>query len=169
MEGAAFIAEGDLNGHGGLEIGMFYLRKVFSVQKDRLVLTERIKQLYVTMGYRHWFTKKFSLAAAFFSSYSMGDPEVVVSEFPGSQDRPKTSAHDTTEYGFDFSIQHEFWHKGRFSAIVDGRYSLSVTAKPGEDANHYGAMIALKYFVQSRERSAEDEPEPASADQTLKQ
>lgn len=157
MGGAGLLVEGDLNKHGGLEVGLFYLNKVFSVMKDGLTNTERAKRLYISMGYRHWWNKKYSWSAAFFSSYSMGDPETIRSDFPVGG-APKTSASDMTEYGFDVSLQHEPWSRGRWAAIVDVRYSYSVTPKGFEDSNHYGVLLALKYFVQAREKDLDKEP-----------
>ncbi len=145
------VVQGDLHKYGGLEISFFYLDKVFSVQKDDLVVTERGKRMYIVMGYRHWFNKKNSAAAGFFSSYSMGDPTILRNDFPAGA-KPNTSADDMTEYGFDLSYQHEPISKGRWSAIVDLRYSYSVTPKGFEDSNHYGVLIGLKYFAQSKEK-----------------
>lgn len=145
------IAEGDLDDNGGLEISMFYLRNSFSVKKDGLIATERIKRMYITMGYRHWFNDRFSGAISFFSSYSMGELQIMRDDFAAAE-RPRTSASDVTEYGFDFALGAELWRSGRFALVLDTRYAASVTAKRGEDSNHYGALIALKYFVQSREK-----------------
>jgi hypothetical protein len=157
MGGLGLLVEGDLNKHGGLEIGMFYINKVFSVTKDDQTVTERAKRIYISMGYRHWWNKKNSVSLAFFSSYSMGDPKTLHSDFPPGG-APKTSASDMTEYGFDASYQHEPWSAGRWAAIVDLRYSYSVTPKGFEDSNHYGVLLALKYFVQARDKDLDKMP-----------
>ena len=146
------IAEGDLNSHGGLEISMFYLQNAFSVKQDGRVVTERVKRVYIATGYRHWLNRKFSVALAFSSSYAMGDPRPVADDFP-LQTKPPTSASDTTEYGMDLSLQYEPWRKDRVGFVLDARYGYSVTAKRHEDSNHYGVMLAFKYFVQSRMRA----------------
>ncbi len=148
--GPALLAEADIDHNGGLEIGMFYLRNSFSIQKQGLTYTERVKRMYITMGYRHWLAHWISAAAAFSSSYSMGDAEIVRDDF-GAIPHIGTSARDVTEYGFDFSIQFEPWSEGRYAAIIDLRYDLSVTPKSGEESNHYGAFIGLKYYLQARE------------------
>ncbi len=70
---------------------------------------------------------------------------------------PETSAHDSTEYGFDGSIQVEPWREGRYAAIIDLRYSYSVTDKPDEESNHYGILVGLKYFVQGGKRQDPDD------------
>ncbi len=157
MGGGGLLVEGDLNKHGGLEVGIFYMNKVFSITKDGQTHTERSKKLYVSMGYRHWWNKKNSWAAGFFSSYSMGDAEIIYSDYPlgGS---PHTSASDITDYGFEVSYQHEPWAHGRWAAIVDLRYSYSMTPKEHEDSNHYGVLIALKYFIQAKEKDLDKLP-----------
>jgi hypothetical protein len=152
LQGPAFKAEADLSKHGGIEVSVFYLRNSFSIKQNRLIVIERIKRLYIASGYRHWFNDRFSMALALSSSYSMGDLQIVRDDFRGGA-RQNTSASDTTEYGFDLSVQYEAWRHDRFSVVIDGRYDWSVTAKPSEDSNHFGALVALKYFVQSRERS----------------
>lgn len=68
---------------------------------------------------------------------------------------PATSAQDTVKYGFDFSIQVEPYRVDRFSLVIDGRYSLSVTSKPGEDENFVSVLIGMKYFIQGK-----DQPPP---------
>jgi hypothetical protein len=152
LQGPVFKAEADLSRHGGLEIGVFYLNNAFSIKQNGLIVIERIKRLYVSSGYRQWFTDKFSMGLFFTSSYTMGDADVLRDDFHGAIHQ-NTSASDTTEYGFELSVGYEFWRHDRFSMIVDGRYNWSVTAKPSEDANHFGALIALKYFLQARQYS----------------
>jgi hypothetical protein len=144
------IAEGDVDYNGGIEIGAFFVQQLHSIQREGLVVAEKGNRMYITMGYRHWATSRLSGAVAFFSSYSMGDPVVMRNDWK-TNDPPATSARDTTEYGFDFSIQLEPWRKDRFSMVIDARYSLSVTPKSGEDSNFFGILAGLKYFIQARE------------------
>jgi hypothetical protein len=146
--GFGLIAEGDLDQHGGIEIGAMYLNQLFSLKQDNLEVEELGHRIYVTTGYRYWPADWFSVALTFFSSYSIGSGQIVHNEFPASQ-TPETSAHVITSYGFDGSVQFEPWHKDRYAMIVDLRYSYSITPRPGEDSNFYGAMVGLKYFIQS--------------------
>ena len=148
--GVGLVVEGDLDQHGGLEMSLQYIQKIYSVRTDDKNNTEAATRMYITTGYRHWWNPKYSGAIAFFSSYSMGEPETIKNQF-GSQPAPPTSAHDATDYGFDFSLQAEPISFGRYALIFDVRYSLSVTPKAGEDSNHYGGIVALKYFVQGRD------------------
>lgn len=152
--GWSLLAEGDIDNNGGAEIGAQYIRQLYSVQKDGLVLDETCKRMYITMGYRHWFSPAISMAGAFFSAYAMGDPQTVRNDF-GNNNRPNTSAKDPVEYGFDFSVQVEPFRWGRWAIVTDLRYSLSVTSKPGESSNFLGAMINVKYFAQSKESAPE--------------
>jgi hypothetical protein len=149
LGGGGLLVEGDINDRAGLEIGLFYLHKLFFRRVDGGFIEEKIKLLYVTMGYRRWFGDEFSAAAAFYSSYTMGDYVIIHSDF-SPEDLHDTSARDTTEYGFDFSVQWEFWRNKAIAAFVDGRFSRSVTPKDHEDSDHYGVLVALKYFVQEK-------------------
>lgn len=154
--GPMIAAEADLYDRGGLEISMFYLKNSMSVLKDGHVITQQIKRMYISTGYRHWFSSRWSGGVAFASSYSMGNPETLQDDF-GTLPRPNTSASDITEYGVDLSVQYEFWRSGRFAGVADARYGAALTNKRGEDENHMGIAIALKYFIQSREKIADDE------------
>lgn len=149
---AGVLVEGDVDRNGGVEISLFYLEKRYNIRHNDLNVTQSGKRMYIATGYRHWFDKNHSAALAFFSSYSMGDPIVIRDDFAPAAS-PKTSASKATEYGFDFSLQREFLQKGRWSGILDLRYSHSLTPKgDNEDGNHYGAMLAVKYFVQAADR-----------------
>lgn len=147
--GLALIAEGDIDHHGGIEIGVFFINKLFLRKTETEELAERIKQLYITMGYRHWFNARWSVAAAFYSTYIMGERILIHSTFNPPRDI-NTSASDTTEYGFDFSVQYEIFKAGDFAGLIDGRYSLSVTDKSNEYGDHYGFLVGLRYQIQEK-------------------
>jgi hypothetical protein len=149
LGGYGLIAEGDLGPRGGIEISAFYFKQLYSLQQNGLEVEEKAPRIYITSGYRYWPVTWASVALAFFSSYSIGTGEVVRDDFPPGQ-TPLTSAHVITAYGFDGSVQFEPWHQDRYAAIIDLRYSYSVTARPGEDSNFYGVLVGLKYFVQSQ-------------------
>lgn len=148
--GLGLVVEGDVDHNGGLEIGMLYMEKLFAIHRDGMTVVEESKRMYISMGYRHWFNKRVSAAAAFFSSYQMGDGRTIRDDFPMGM-TPKTSARDVTEYGFDLSVQYEPWSARNIALVLDGRYSWSVTPKPDEDANHYMAMVGIKYYVQGKQ------------------
>jgi hypothetical protein len=144
------MALGDVSSHGSLEIAIFHMNKMFFRQEQGNFIAEKTQAIHITMGYRWWHTNRFSTSLAIYSAYGMGDPEVVHSDFVGST-AVTTSARDTTEYGFDFAAQYEYWSSGRFAGILDARYSLSVTNKPNEYADHYGIMFGLRYFIQEKQ------------------
>jgi hypothetical protein len=125
------------------------MRQFYSIQQDGLVLNTVSKRMYVILGYRHWWTSYLSSAGGFYSSYAMGDPRVVSSEFPADQ-HPSTSASDPTDYGFDFSFQLEPIRWEHWSLVLDARYSRSVTHKPAEAADFYGAIVGIKFLAQQR-------------------
>lgn len=146
--GFGLLAEADLNSYGGAELTIMYLHQTFAIERRSKRLIERGRRLYVGMGYRHWFTRRFSVAAAFFSSYLMGDALTLRNDF-NVVDPPKTSARDIVEYGFDISLQQEVYRHDKFAVLVDGRYAHSVTPKPDEESNHYSLMLGFKFFIQS--------------------
>ena len=148
--GAGLITDADIDYNGGVEIAIFYFHQLYSVRQENQVITERTQRMYISTGYRHWFKPTLSAALGFFSSYAMGEEQVVRNDFK-MNNAPVTSASDTTEYGFDLSLQYEPWHKDRWSVIFDARYAYSVTAKPHEDESFVSFLVGLKYFVQSRE------------------
>lgn len=154
--GPAVWAEADLGKAGGIEISMYYLANRLSVRRDQKTVTEVVDRVHIATGYRYWIARSWSAALAFSSSYIMGDPRVIQSDFPpGGQ--PQTSARDIAEYGLDFSVQYEPWRSERTALVLDGRYGLLFTARKGEDANHYGVGLAVKFFLQSRQRMPADE------------
>jgi hypothetical protein len=152
--GVGLTVEGDLDKHGGIEAGLFYLNKMYSRQQGAQEDVEIIKRMYATMGYRYWVSKRGSIALAFASSYSMGDAVSVHS----TSTNPlyiATTASKKTEYAIDLSFQREFWRRGRSAWVADARYAFSMNNKDDEDADMYGLLIGFKYDVQG-----EPPPEP---------
>lgn len=146
--------EADVGSRGGVEISMFYLDNPFSVKETGKLVVEQIKRVYISTGYRLWFNPRISAAAAFASSYIIGDKKTLRDDFNGAN-TPPTSASDVTEYGVDLSLQDELFRRARYSLIVDGRYGWSLTPKSHEDSDHVGVFLALKYFLQARTRNPE--------------
>ncbi|MBC7742300.1 MAG: hypothetical protein H7061_08885 [Bdellovibrionaceae bacterium] len=145
------IAEGDLNSSGGLEIALFHMNKIFYRHKEGQYIAEQTELVEITMGYRRWWTNYFSSALAFYSSYSIGVPKIIRSDFAvGSE--IDTSARDITEYGFDFSLQAELWSNETYAVILDTRYGLSVTSKQNEEGDHWSALVGLRYTIQEKLR-----------------
>jgi hypothetical protein len=153
QNGYGLIAMGDVDDKGALEIGTFYMPKVFIRSSDGKYLSEKTQMMHITLGYRRWFAPSLSASLSFYSGYTMGTFNTLHSDFPPGQHETGTSAEDYTEYGFDFAVQGEIWASGKFGVILDGRYSQSVTSKPGEDANHYAFLIGVRYLVQEKEAS----------------
>jgi hypothetical protein len=149
--GYGLAAEGDVDSNGGVEIAIFYIDKLYFIEKGDDHAVEQIKRMFITTGYRHWFNESFSFACALFSSYSMGDPKVVVA--PETAEGLTTSARDITEYGMDFSFQTEIWGNGQTAFVLDSRYSWSGTRKQREDADVYGLALAVKYLVPKKRKT----------------
>lgn len=150
QNGYGLIALGDTNDYGALEIGTFYMPKIFIRERGGKFLSEKTQTMHVTLGYRYWLAPSFSTSLSFYSAYTMGTYNTLHSDFPAGQTEIATSAQDYTEYGFDLSLQAELWQSGRYGVILDGRYSQSVTNKPSEDANHYAFMVGLRYLIQEK-------------------
>lgn len=139
--GWSLVAEAILGKSSGLEIGIFYFDKPYLRFEGDDYLVESINRLYITTGYRHWWSRDFSTALGIFSSYSMGDVEKIFESKTFESDFI-SSAHDVSEHGLDASIryEHEFTNKDGF--VVDLRYSFNLNPKSGERANHYGLNLA---------------------------
>ncbi|MBY0554394.1 hypothetical protein K2P97_07690 [bacterium] len=149
MGGFGLVVLGDVSAKGSLEIGMFYLNKIYLREDAGQYIAEKTGLMHITMGYRRWFTETFSGSISLSSGYSMGEVKILHSDFaPGSE--IDTSARDKTEYGFDFSLLTELVKINTFAVFFDARYALSVTAKKNENADHFGFMLALKYLVQEK-------------------
>lgn len=148
--GIALVANGDVSDAGQLEIGVFHMNKQYFRDIGAVYMGEETEEIHVTMGYRRWITPQFSVALSFSSAYSMGDVRELHNDFAPAP-AIDTSARDSVEYGFDLSVQYELFSWQRSAIILDGIYSLSVTGKPGEKADHYGALIGYRYFIQEKQ------------------
>ena len=142
------IAIGDLNKNGALEFGIFTLKKTYLKELNSKFIIQDAELLHITMGYRYYINKLCSASLAFFSGYALGNPETAYSEFLPT-DQVDTSAKDNTEYGFDLAAQYELISIKNFGLVLDGRYSLSLTPKERERADHFGIMLGLRYLISS--------------------
>lgn len=150
LGGLGLIIQGDVSDHSGLEIALFHMNKIYLREQGTSYVTEETQLIHVTLGYRYWINPYFSLSGAFYSAYALADPKIIHSDFPiGSE--IDTSARDTTEYGFDFSVQSELWSKDDMAVIADARYALSVTNKANEKGDHYGLFLGVKFQVQEKQ------------------
>lgn len=145
--GGGLAVEADVDTNGGVEIAMLYEDKLYIRRMEDAIVAERIKRMYITTGYRHWFIPNLSAGIAFFSSYSMGDAKVIFDNRPLKIDAETTTANDITEYGFDLSMQWEFWSKDDFAFVADTRYSISAARKSRQDADLYGLLLGFKYLI----------------------
>jgi hypothetical protein len=149
LTGLGLIVLGDINDHGSLEIAQFFMPKIFYCQQNGSTVAEKMQLVHITMGYRRVLSPVFSISMALFSSYPMADKEIYYTRLRGS-DLLDTSAKNNVNYGLDFSTQADLWMRGRYSVVVDTRYSWLLTAKGNEKSNHYGVLIGLKYLIQSK-------------------
>jgi hypothetical protein len=149
LRGFGLVTVGDINLKGGLEIGIFYMPRQYFLKREAQLLVEKIQEIHISMGYRKFINPYFSSSLSFYSSYSMGEPQILYSSFPNDSEL-NTSARDITEYGFDGAIQSEFWSHDKFAIIFEGRYSLSVTSKKNEKADQYGFLLGIRYLVSAK-------------------
>lgn len=154
--GIGLLLNGDVNDKGALEIAMFHMNKIFFREEKGLFVAEETDLIHITMGYRRYLSSLISASLALFSSYSLGDPRLIHSDFPAGQEID-TSARDATEYGLDLALQYEIWAQDRYAAVVDARYAYSVTNKFNESGDHYGIFLTIRYFVQAKEDTKKDE------------
>ena len=150
LVGFGVVAMGDVSDHGNLEISLFQMKKFYYRDDNGDFLAEQTQLFHISMGYRYWFNPYFSSALAFASAYPFGDP-TVVSRRVAAGHNFETSARALTSYGLDLSVQSQVWANDVMSVILDARYSLSLTSKAGEHADHYGMLLALRYFVQEKQ------------------
>jgi hypothetical protein len=148
LAGVGLLAEGDLGPKGGVEVGLFYIFKTYQRTFGNSLIVTRVHKVDVPVGYRFWITDKFSVAPEISSLFSVGNPQIIYnSVLSGDQ---STSATALTEYAADLSVQWEAWTNNKFSFILDGRYSYSLSANQNEDANQYSIFFAIKYLVQEK-------------------
>ena len=149
MAGGGLLVEGGVDYNGGIEIGLFYIHQVYYREERSQILAEKVKRMHITLGYRHWFDPSFSAGVSFFSAYSMGNHKIIQREALPSG-ATTTSAQDATEYGFDASLQWEFWRDKHSAVLVDARYSYSVTKKSDEFGDHVGLLIGYKHSIEAQ-------------------
>ena len=147
--GMGLVAFGDINKKGSLEVALILMEKIYFRQDQGMYMEEKTRITHIAMGYRRWLHEYLSASLTFYSAYSMGDVEVIHSDFAPGTEIP-TSARDVTEYGFDFALQTELWHNDDYTVVADGRYSKSVTSKTGESGDHYGLLIGVQYQLQEK-------------------
>ena len=147
--GLGLVALGDINTNGSLEIALILMEKHYFRQDQGQYMAEKTRATHIAMGYRRWLHEYLSTSLTFYSAYSMGDVEVIHSDFAPGTEIP-TSARDVTEYGFDFALQTELWHTDDYTVVADARYSKSVTSKAGENGDHYGLLVGVQYQLQEK-------------------
>lgn len=147
------VVIGDINVKSSLEVGLFFLNKQYQRDLQGRFLVEQTKLAHITMGYRRWLSEIFSMSFTLSSGYSMGDPEIIHTDFLPT-DNMGTSARDTTEYGLDIALQTELWKKDELSVILDTRFAKSFTPKDDEKADHFALMLAIQYTLQEKNQSA---------------
>ncbi len=149
MPGIGLIVNGDVSDHGSLEVAMFHLNKRYLRTDGDFSISELSQVIHITMGYKWWLSRYLSTSLALYSAYPMGNVRVVHNNFPTGTELP-TSARDTTEYGFDLALQTQVWRGEKFDVVSEARYSISVTSRDHEEADHYGVFLGLRYLVQEK-------------------
>ncbi|MCB0347528.1 MAG: hypothetical protein KDD37_01770, partial [Bdellovibrionales bacterium] len=145
LGGFAMLTEGGVDKNGGVELALIYLHKMYLRRSEDQVVAEKIKRMQINVGYRHWFTPRLSIGLSYYSSYAMGDPAIIHSDFSGSP--IYTTAHKVAETGFDLSIQAEVYTQPEYTIVADVRYSYSLSARSGEEANTKGIIIGYKKSI----------------------
>lgn len=149
ITGIGLIVNGDISDKGALEIGMFHMNKRYLRSEGKKYISEQTQIIHITMGYKWWLSRYLSTSLALFSAYPMGNVKVLYSDF-GTGTAVPTSARDTTEYGFDLAVQSQIWKGNEFDAVAELRYSLSLTSRSHEQADHYGGFVGLRYLIQEK-------------------
>lgn len=147
--GLGLIVNGDISDKGALEIAMFHMNKTFLRADGKKYIAEQSQVIHITMGYKWWLSRYLGTSLALYSAYPLGNVKVLYSDFAAGTAVP-TSARDTTEYGFDFAVQSQIWKGNKFDAVAELRYSLSLTSRSHEQADHYGAYLGIRYLIQEK-------------------
>lgn len=145
-----FTVLGDVNKTGSLEVGYYFLNKQYYREYGGLSLVEQTKLSHITMGYRRWLNSRTSASLTLGTGYSMGEVQVVHSDFLPA-DLMETSARDTTEYSVDLAVQYEVWRHNENSIFLETRYSKSITAREGERADHGTVMLSWQVLLQDKD------------------
>ena len=140
--GFALISEAVVAKNSAVEIGLFYFNKPYFRSEGSQFILQKIQRMYITTGYRWWWSKKLSSGVNLFSAFSMGDVETTQSS-PGLDEDFKTSAEEITNYGLDVSVRFEHEFNPRDGIFIDLRYSYSLTVESGEKSNP--VMLGLFY------------------------
>ncbi len=143
--GWGLVAEGILGEQSGLEIGLFYLDKLYLRHSDDKseYLLQKVKRMYITTGYRYWWSQYLSTGLNLYSSFSMGDARDLHRGNSLGKDF-KTTAEVVTEYGGDASVRFEFEIIKKHSLAIDLRYTHSFSAKDNEQLNQ---VISGVYYI----------------------
>lgn len=153
LGGVALTVLGDVSDHGSLEIAAIYMNKLYIRAQDSMSVAEKIQAIHITMGYRYWFGSYFSTSLGIYTSYPMGESQIVHDGFPAGQ-RINTTASEPSESGLDWGIQWEAWNNGRWGAVLETKYSLSLTKMSNEWADQYGFNLGIRYFIQGDDQDA---------------
>lgn len=132
--GFALISEAVVAKNSAIEIGLFYLNKPYYRIEGSQFIIQKIQRMYITTGYRWWWSKKLSSGVSLFSAFSMGGVKTT-DQSPGLGRDFKTSAEEITNYGLDLSIRFENEFSSRDGVFIDLRYSHSLTTERGEQSN----------------------------------
>ncbi|KYG65767.1 hypothetical protein AZI86_01435 [Bdellovibrio bacteriovorus] len=153
LSGPALTVLGDVSDNGSLEIVTIYMNKLYIREQGGLSVAEKTQAFHITMGYRHWFGSYFSTSLGVYTSYPMGESMIVHDAFPTGQ-RINTTATEASESGLDWSIQWEAWNNGRWGAVLETKYSYSLTKQSNEWADQYGFNLGVRYFIQGDDTDA---------------
>lgn len=159
MGGFGIIAIGDINDKSSLELGLLYGNKVYLREVGPDTVEEQTQILHATVGYRYWLNRRWSVTGSFYTGYAIGDPSTIRRSLPDGEDHP-TSAHDTSESGFDLSVEAELYQHERFAAVINTRYSYAYPMKSDEKSNQYGVLFGVRYFIQGRKKFTPEPPPP---------
>ena len=125
------------------------MNKIYYRNVNDLYLAEKTELIHITMGYRRWLSEKWSAGLGFYGAYSIGDYQILHSD-SNVDLQIDTSARDTVEYGFDFSVQYELWAKNKETVFSDFRYSYSISNKENEKGDHYTLFVGYRHMIQEK-------------------
>jgi hypothetical protein len=148
--GGGIQAEADVDPYGGPIAEFYYYPKYYERVVGGGLTVSTVNKLDIALGYRYWFAPIFAVQLAVTSSYSNGPSQIISSTSAGDQN---TLASKTADFGMTIGIQVEPLSVEQFSLIVDARYTQSLSANPGEDANQFMGFLGLKFVTYQRQQA----------------
>ncbi len=138
---------GDVNESGSLDFSFLAFDKYYTLHKGSILKVDRLKRMQIISGYRHWWTKNFSIASGLNSGYTMGDPESLYDSCANTCSDMKTHAHTVTEYAVDLDLTAAFPLNSLDETLFSLKYSYSLSSTGARDSDMIVLQVEIKWAL----------------------